>query len=105
MTALKAEQADMEKSLANLQETLAEKENELREKGKDLIATQEDKAAVETYLEKIKPGCDFITANIDVRTNNRKNEKEQMENAQKLIEGSPAYKNAIAEAHVGSLGV
>merc|ERR1719183_1893032 len=62
------------------------------------------KAAIEAYLDKIKPGCDFIAANFDLRETNRATEKEAMENAIKLIKGTPAYQTAVAEAHVESLG-
>merc|ERR1719178_86084 len=74
MTQLKKEEAEAEKSLADLQESLATKEQELLTAKEDLKATTEDKVAIEDYLEKIKPGCDFITTNFDLREKNRKTE-------------------------------
>merc|ERR1719487_28905 len=104
MAELKAEQASLEKALAGLREDLAETEKTLLAKKEDLKATLADKAAIEAYLLKIKPGCDFITANFDLREANRATEKAAMENAITLIKGTPAYKTAVAEAHVESLG-
>lgn len=67
-------------------------------------ATTEDKEAIEAYLLKIKPGCDFITKNFDLREKNRKTEKEALEKAVKLIKATPAYKTAVNEATVESYG-
>merc|ERR1719487_249454 len=103
MAELKSEQAKLEKSLAQLQEDLAATEKTLLSKKEDLKATEADKAAIEAYLLKIKPGCDFITTNFDLRETNRATEKAAMENAVVLIKGTPAYKTAVAEAHVESL--
>merc|ERR1740138_941114 len=104
MTKLKKEEADAEKSLANLQEDLAEKENSLLEAKEDLKATTKDKEAIEAYLLKIKPGCDFITKNYDTREANRKTEKDALEKAVTLIKATPAYKTAVSEATVESYG-
>jgi len=104
MQSLKDEQASTEENLANLQKTLAEKEEELIGKKEDLEATKKAKAAIEAYLLKIKPGCDFITMNIETRTANRVEEKAALNKATELIKGTPAYKVAIAEAHNETLG-
>merc|ERR1740117_2118504 len=85
MTALKTEQAELEKSLADLQLLLAEKEKELLEKHEELQQTEADKLAIEVYLEKIKPGCDFITSNFDLREKNRKTEAAALNKAVGLI--------------------
>jgi hypothetical protein len=76
MTKLKKEEAAAEKSLVKLQKTLADKEQELLEAEEDLKSTTKDKEAIETYLLKIKPGCDFITSNFDVREENRETAKD-----------------------------
>merc|ERR1719486_1385735 len=60
---------------------------------------EEEKAAIEAYLLKIKPGCDFITTNIEERTSNREQETDALNNAIELIKGTPAYMTAVAEAH------
>jgi len=104
MTQLKKEEAEAEKSLADLQETLATKEQELLTAKEDLKATTEDKVAIEDYLEKIKPGCDFITTNFDLREKNRKTETEALKKAIGLIKGTPAYKAAENDATVESYG-
>merc|ERR1719379_3117640 len=104
MTDLKKQEAKSEKLLASLQEDLAEKEKDLIEAQDDLKATTEDKEEIEAYLEKIKPGCDFITKNFDLREKNRATEKAALEKARKLIKGTPAYKSAVAEATVESYG-
>merc|ERR1719386_250510 len=94
MTQLKKDEADFEKNLVNLKETLAEKEQELLDAKEDLKKTTEDKEAIEAYLLKIKPGCDFITTNFDLREKNRKIETEALEKAVTLIKATPAYKTA-----------
>jgi hypothetical protein len=104
MAKLKKEEADSEKTLADLQETLAEKEEELLSAKEDLKATTEDKEAIEAYLLKIKPGCDFITENFDLREKNRATEKKALEKAIKLIKGTPAYKTFVSESTVESYG-
>merc|ERR1719375_2209844 len=95
MAQLKKEEAASEKSLAKMQETLAQE---------DLKDTTKDKEAIEAYLAKIKPGCDFITKNFDLREKNRGTEKAALEKAVKLIKGTPAYKSAVNAATVESYG-
>jgi chromosome segregation ATPase len=104
MTKLKEEEAEAEKSLAKLHTTLAEKEQELLEANEDLKSTIKDKEAIEAYLAKIKPGCDFITTNYDTREANRATEKAALEKAAGLIKETPAYKTAVNEATVESYG-
>jgi len=104
MEQLKTDEAKKEKSLSNLQKTLADKEEDLLEAEDDHKATTKDRDAVEAYLEKIKPGCDFIAENFDLREKNRATEKSALETAAKTLEGSPAYKQAEADATVESYG-
>jgi len=104
MTQLKSEEAAAEKSLAKLQDDLASKEKELLDAKEDLKATTADKEAIEAYLLKIKPGCDFISKNFDLREKNRATEKNALEKAIRLIKATPAYKTAMAEAKVDSFG-
>jgi len=104
MATLKSEEASLQESLATLQESLAEAEKSLLEKQTDLKNTEAAKAAIEDYLLKIKPGCDFITSNFDLRESNRATETASLENAVTLIKGTPAYTSAVAEAHQESLG-
>merc|ERR1719398_160951 len=104
MTQLKKEQADAEKNLSDLQDNLATKQQELLEAQEDLKKTTADKEAIEAYLAKIKPGCDFITKNFDLREKSRKTEKTALEKAIKLIKATPAYKTAVNAATVESYG-
>jgi len=104
MTSLKEEQANLEKALANLQKELAEKEKELLMKKDELKKTIEEKLAIEAYLLKIKPGCDFITKNFDDREDNRAIETKALNKAKELIKGTPVYKAYVAEDHVESFG-
>jgi len=104
MTSLKKEQKKLEESLVDLQDKLAQAEDDLNQAEEDHKATTKDKEAIEDYLEKIKPGCDFIKSNYKLREENRKTEKAALEKAKGLLKGSPAYKNAEAEATVESYG-
>merc|ERR1719310_2437037 len=104
MTDLKKQEAKDEKQLSTLQEDLAEKEQDLLEAEEDLKATTEDKEAIEAYLLKIKPGCDFITENFDLREKNRATEEKALKKAIGLIKATPAYTKAVNEATVESYG-
>jgi len=104
MTTLKKEQAEKEKSLAQLQKTLADTAKDLLQAEDDLKATVKDKDAIETYLTKIKPGCDFITENYALRTRSRETEKDALEKARDMLKDSPAYKNSEAKAKIESFG-
>merc|ERR1719331_3831615 len=104
MADLKEEEADLESSLAELQKTLAAKEEELFQKKEEHKATTADKEAIEAYLLKIKPGCDFITEHFEEREENRATETTAMENCIDLIKDTPAYKNFKAEERVEGFG-
>merc|ERR1740129_377095 len=104
MRGLRAAAASLKASLATEQELLAQKEAELLAKGKTLAATEREKGALEEYLLKIKPGCDFIIDNLQTRTDNRVEETEALRNAKSLIEGTPAYIEAVNAAHNETLG-
>jgi len=104
MTTQKKLEAEDEKQLSDLQSELAEKEKDLLDAQEDLKSTTEDHEAIVAYLLKIKPGCDFIEENFDLREKNRKTEKNALEKAIRLIKGTPAYKTAVSEATVESYG-
>jgi hypothetical protein len=104
MKTLKDEERTLLETLASLQKTLAETEQELLEKEADLKSTIAAKEAIEAYLLKIKPGCDFITSNMELRTTNRGAETDALNQATDLIKGSPAYMTAEAEAFNETLG-
>jgi len=104
MTSLKDDEANFEKTIADLQEQLASSEEELVNKKKEHKATTKDKEAIEAYLLKIKPGCDFITTNFDEREDNRATETTALKKAQTLIKDTPVYKTAVAKARVEGFG-
>jgi len=95
MTKLKKDESAMQKGLVKLNSDLTEKEKELEEKRTDLKDTTKAKEAIETYLDKIKPGCDFITANIKLRDTNRATETKALNKAEGLVKGTAAYKDAV----------
>jgi len=104
MTKLKKDEADFEKSLVKNQDLLAVKEKALLQAQEDLKATTADKVAVEEYLSKIKPGCDFIKTNFAQREANRKTESTALNKATTLIKATPAYKTAVTAATNESYG-
>mmetsp|Transcript_109631 Transcript_109631/g.266516 ORF Transcript_109631/g.266516 Transcript_109631/m.266516 type:complete len:756 (-) Transcript_109631:54-2321(-) len=104
MQSLTDEEDTLRGNLATLGQSLAQKEEELLGKKADLRTTEEEKASIEAYLLQIKPGCDFITANITDRKANRQTEEAALRNAVTLLEGTPAYQEAVAAAHNETLG-
>lgn len=104
MIGLKEEQESLEKQLVDTKKNLAEAELELEGKREELDVTTKEKVALERYLEKISPGCGFITDNFDTRESNRAEEKKALENAVSLLEGSPSYKAASIAAEDAAMG-
>merc|ERR1719389_1563872 len=90
-----------EDSMAELKSEQAKTLAETRE---DLAVTEKELKAIERYLLKIKPGCDYIEENYEIRTENRGKEKEALEKAIKLLKGTPAYKAAVNAAEQEALG-
>jgi len=97
MEELKKTEEELRKSLVKYQKELADAEKDLEMKKLDLEKTEHDKAAVEKYLETIKPGCDFITDNYDDREKYRALETKALEKAATLLKDTPAYKAAAAK--------
>jgi len=104
MTSLKKLQKEAEESLADLKEKLATAQKDKLEAEEDLKDTTKDKEAIETYLAKIKPGCDFITKNFDLREKNRGIEETALKKAIGLIKATPAYTTAKAAEKVEGYG-
>jgi hypothetical protein len=104
MADLKKEQATLEEALAKYQLELAETEKALAENKEELAKTEAELKAIEKYLLKIKPGCDFIAENYDTRKKNRKLEKEALKKATDMLKDTPAYKKAVFEAEQEGLG-
>jgi len=91
-------------TIASLDESIADTEKQLNQAREDLAKTQAEKAAIEAYLLKIKPGCDFITSNIDTRKANRASETSSLETAIEKLVATPAYKEAAAAQEKEMLG-
>merc|ERR1719152_881464 len=104
MTDLKSEEATLLDTIADLSEQLAEKEKSLLETTEELTKTLAEHKAVEKYLIKIKPGCDFITENIEFRDEHRQLEIKALMKAEDGLKATPAYKKAAAEAEKEALG-
>merc|ERR1719199_1147135 len=104
MTDLKTQEAACLETIADLTESLASTEKTLEETQIDLEKTTKEKIAIEKYLLKIKPGCDFITENIDTRKDNRAAETDALKTAKDKLMGTPAYKSAAAAAEKEMLG-
>jgi len=104
MADLKEREGNAEKTLVSLRESLAQKEEDLLMKKKDLKKTEEEKLSLQQYLAKVKPGCDFITENIDERNTNRATETTALNSADSLIKATPVYAKAMAEATTESYG-
>lgn len=104
MAGEKKVEADTEDDLATFKQDLATAEEDLSNKQKELKDEEELLADAEAYLLKIKPGCDFITTNIEEREENRKTEETALTTADEKIRGTPVYKAYMAEAHSESFG-
>merc|ERR1719299_189495 len=104
MTDLKDQEGTTLETIASLEEQLAATEKTLEETTIDLEKTTKEKKALERYLAKIKPGCDFITENIDTRKSNREAETSALNNAKDKLKSTPAYKSAAAAVEKEMLG-
>merc|ERR1719401_2069122 len=104
MTQLKKSEGDMVDELAKLQSSLATAQQELEHAQAQLAAAIKDKEAAQAYLLEIKPGCDYITKNIDTRNANRVTEKKALENAQAALRNSPIYLKAMDDLELESFG-
>merc|ERR1719476_408060 len=104
MAQLKTDEATFLRQLASTKLSLATAIEDLARKEEDLKVTTEEKEAIEAYLLKIKPGCDFITDNIATRKAHRKTETGALQGAIDFLKASPAYIGAVAQAHNESLG-
>merc|ERR1719440_1941332 len=104
MTGLKEDEGTSLETIASLEEQLAATEKTLEETQIDLEKTTKEKKALERYLLKIKPGCDFITDNIDTRKDNRAAETDALTTAKDKLKSTPAYKSAAAAVEKDMLG-
>mmetsp|Transcript_69995 Transcript_69995/g.198381 ORF Transcript_69995/g.198381 Transcript_69995/m.198381 type:complete len:761 (+) Transcript_69995:70-2352(+) len=100
MAQLKTQEGNLQTSLLQDQKALADAELDLAGKRADLERTEREKTAIERYLEKIKPGCDFITTNFADRKQYRQQETAALDKAVQLLSATPAFAAAkTAEKH------
>jgi len=104
MTDLKDQEKSLQETIVDLEEEIAEKENDIEVAHVDREKTELELKETERYIEKIKPGCDFITENIDMRKDSRKAETEALNGAMDALKGTPSFKEAAAEAEAEALG-
>merc|ERR1719387_1724861 len=104
MSDLKTQEGDTLERIGTLEENQAATEKTLEETSIDLEKTTKEKKAVEAYLLKIKPGCDFITENIETRKSNRDAETSALNTAKDKLKSTPAYKSAAAKTEKLMLG-
>merc|ERR1719443_118725 len=104
MTDLKKSEASLQDTIADLNDQLAEKTESLIQTNEDLTKTLAEHKAVEKYLLKIKPGCDYITENIETRNEHRAAEIKALTAAEDALKSTPVYKKAAAEAEKMALG-
>merc|ERR1712008_594309 len=90
MIQFETDETRLQGDLGSIKEHLANAKSELHSKRKEHKATSKEKAALEAYLVKIKPGCDFITENLALRKSNRAEETTALTNAKDILEKSPA---------------
>jgi len=104
ITDLKSQEQTSVETIASLDDSIAETEKQLLQAREDLKKTKAEKKAIERYLLKIKPGCDFITSNIDTRKSNRAAETSSLQEAINKLEATPAFKEAAASNEKDMLG-
>merc|ERR1719359_1880473 len=104
MTGLKTQEKELQDTIVNLEEEIASKENDIETAHTDREATELELKETERYIEKIKPGCDFITENIEKRKESRAAETDALNGAIDALKGTPSYKEAAAEAEAEALG-
>jgi len=98
MQALTASETTLLENIDTYKLDLATQEKQLEETKEDLNTTVAEHAAIVKYLAEIEPGCEFIKANYDTRKQNREAEISALNEASKLLIGTPAYKLAEAKA-------
>jgi len=104
MDTLKQQEADLISTIQTLEQEVTDKEADIEAKHEDREKTELEHKNLERYIEKIKPGCDFITENIGDRKSNREGEKEALNGAVGDLKGTPAFKEAANAAEVEALG-
>jgi len=104
MKTLTDAEADLVADIDSYESTLAKQNKDKVQAEEDLSGETGERDTVKAYLASIKPGCDFIQANLQKRTDARTSEKGALKNAIKTLEGTPTFKAAMAAAENERLG-
>jgi len=104
MATLKSQEATSLDTISSLENQVADKAKQLNARKEELTKTKKEKKSIEAYLLKIKPGCDFITANLDTRKTNRVSEEQSLKTAITKLKSTPSFKQAAAKAQKEALG-
>lgn len=98
MKALVDGEASLQETIAKINADLASTEKGLVEKHADQDNTERQKIALERYIEKMKPGCDFILKNYEDRTKSRALEKKSLQEVKAKLKTTPAFASAQQKA-------
>merc|ERR1719473_2558632 len=104
MTHLAEEERVILETIVRTEADLAEKEKIKTEKTANHAETTKDKVSTERYLESIKPGCDYMDQNLDIRKQTRRAEKSAMAESVKEMQGTPEYQELEHQAELDGFG-
>merc|ERR1712217_816914 len=76
---------------------LADAEEDLEAKKEELAQTKKEKTAIEKYLDRINPGCDFIKENYADREAARAKELAALDTAVTKLKATPGFAKAAEE--------
>merc|ERR1719359_2824719 len=104
MTTLTDAEAQLVADIDSYESTLAKQNKDKVQAEEDLSGETGERNTVKAYLASIKPGCDFIQANLQKRIDAQTSEKNALKGAIKTLEGTPTFKAAMAAAENERLG-
>jgi len=104
MSALKKAEENLENQIVTQKKDLADAEEELEAKKEELAQTEKEKAAIEKYLSRINPGCDFIKKNYADREAARAKELAALDTAVTKLKATPGFAKAAEEEENDKLG-
>merc|ERR1719359_2019984 len=104
MKTLTDAEADLVADIDSYESTLAKQNKDKVQAEEDLSGETGERNTVKAYLASIKPGCDFIQANLQKRIDAQTSEKNALKGAIKTLEGTPTFKAAMAAAENERLG-
>jgi hypothetical protein len=104
MKTLTDAEAQLVADIDSYESTLAKQNKDKVQAEEDLSGETGERDTVKAYLASIKPGCDFIQANLQKRKDAQASEKSALKQAIKTLEGTPTFKAAMAAAENERLG-